>query len=183
MLCFLYRWRISGTFDNNSQLPPGCRRHLMRCDRCRTFFTSSLTLGERLSLEAAMAQPAVPARLGDQVTAMIGCSAGVSTRRPFKHWPMVAAACAAAILMPVVFMAVAYMPTARIWHGKPPTAAAQPLLRTDFSDLTPFAESVGGLLERPLAVEVETLQKQTKSVVEFLMSCSGADLATRRQAL
>jgi hypothetical protein len=156
----------------------------MRCGRCRSFFTSSLALGERLSLEAAMAQPAVPARLGDQVTAMIGRGVGSGNRSRAGHWPSVAAACAAVILVPLVLLAVSHLrtdPAERV--GDPPPLRLQGLFGTDAVAVEQFAESVGGLLERPLAAEVETLQRQTKSVVEFLMACSGADMAIRREAM
>jgi len=184
MLCVLYRWKISNTFDSGRELSAVCRRHLMRCDRCRSFFTSSLALGERLSLEAALAQPAVPGRLGDQVAAMIGRGVGIGARPRGGHWRSIVAACAAVILMPVVFLAVSHLPTTPTGDiDSAPITTLQNLLGTNTGGVEQVAESVGGLLERPLAAEVESLQRQTKSAVDFLMACSGADMAIRRQAL
>ncbi|MBE0535458.1 MAG: hypothetical protein IH624_07285 [Phycisphaerae bacterium] len=184
MLCLAYRWKISNTFDSNLELSARCRRHLMRCDACRSFFRSSLALGERLSLEAALAQPSVPARLGGEVTALISRSAGVGNRVQTSHRrAAAAAACAAAVLMPVVFAAVGYFRADRT----PPSAGPEPVavqaFGTDTAPLATFAQSVGRLLERPLAAEVEALQRQGKSAIEFLLVCTGADLTIRREPL
>ncbi|MGI6271914.1 MAG: hypothetical protein ACOYLD_06120 [Anaerohalosphaeraceae bacterium] len=183
MFCTVYRWTISNTFDNNRQLPAACRRHLMRCDGCRSFFTSSLALGERLSLEAAMTQPALPARLGHEIAATIGHPVAENWRRPAAHWPWVAAACAAVALLPIVFLAASYLRNEHRDEAIPPPTSLSALLGTDSARVDRLAESVGGLLERPLAVEVETLQNQTRSFVRFLMSCSGADMSLNHQAM
>ncbi len=132
-----------------------------------------------------MAQPAVPARLGDRVTAIIGYGAGLHSRPVANHRSIAAVACAAAVLLLTLLLATSYFnaDAPEPVNAGPSLAAAGFLGVDSVPPFEHFAASVGGLLERPLATEIQMLQRQTVSAVQFLVACSGADITIRRDAL
>ena len=103
MLCWFYRWKISDTFDGDGSLPDRCRRHLLRCDRCRQFFKTSIALGERLSLEAALTCPDVPAQLRQRIALTVSSGNRKTPKPPFDVRRRVAAA----VLMTALFAVTA----------------------------------------------------------------------------
>jgi hypothetical protein len=178
MFCWFYRWKISDTFDGGGSLPDRCRCHLLRCDRCREFFKSSIALGERLSLEAALTCPDVPAQLRQRIALTVSSSNRKTPKPPFGIRRSVAAACvAAAVLMTALFVVTAH----RRGGGSdvevaPASAMLQSIFYTDEMTIDNLPESVGGFVERPLAGQLETITRQTESAVKFLIACTTVEM-------
>ena len=178
MLCWFYRWNISSTFDGDGSLSDRCRRHLLQCDRCREFFKSSIALGERLSLEAALTCPDVPAQLRQRIALTVSSSNRKAIKPPFGIRRRVAAACvAAAVLMTALFAVTAHRrgagPDVEV---APASAILQSIFYTDEMTVDNLSESVGGFVERPLAGQLETIARQTESAVKFLIACTTVEM-------
>ena len=177
MLCWFYKWKISDTFDGDGSLSDGCRRHLLQCNHCRQFFKSSIALGERLSLEAALTCPDVPAQLRQRIALTVSSSNRKTLKPPFSIRRSVAAACVAAVLMTALFAVTAH----RRGGGSdvevvPASAMLQSIFYTDEMTVDNLPESVGGFVERPLAGQLEAIAKQTESAVKFLIACTTVEM-------
>ena len=178
MLCWFYKWKISDIFDGNGTLSDRCRRHLLQCNRCRQFFKTSIALGERLSLEAALTCPDVPAQLRQRIALTVSSSNRKTPKPPFGIQRRVAAACvAAAVLMTALFAVTAH----RRGSGSdaevaPASAMLQSIFYTDEMTVDNLPESVGGFVERPLTGQLETIAKQTESAVKFLIACTTVEM-------
>ncbi len=178
MFCWSYRWKISGTLDDGGSLSDRCRRHLLQCERCGEFFKSSIAIGERLSLEAAMTSPDIPAQLRQRITLTISNSNRKTSKPPFNIPRSVAAAC----VMAAVLMTALFAVTARRRSSDPDIAIAQAsaTLQSIFGaeELTVenLPESLGGFVERPLTGQLEAIARQTESAVKFLIACTTVEM-------
>ncbi len=183
MLCWFYRWKISDTFDGDGSLPDRCRRHLLQCERCGEFFKTSIALGERLSLEAALTCPDVPAQLRQRIALTVSSSNRKTPKPPFGVRRSVAAACvAAAVLITALFAVTAHRrggdPHVEV---APVSATLQSIFYTNEMTIDNLPESVGGFVERPLTGQLETIAKQTESAVKFLIACATVEMPSAGQ--
>ena len=183
MFCWSYRLKISGALDDGGSLSDRCRRHLLQCERCGEFFKSSIAIGERLSLEAAMTSPDIPAQLRQRITLTISNSNRKTSKPPFNIPRRVAAAC----VMAAVLMTALFAITARRHSSDPDVGVAQAsaTLQSIFGaeELTVenLPESLGGFVESPLAGQLEAIARQTESAVKFLIACTAIEIPDAEQ--
>lgn len=177
MLCWFYRWKMSDIFDGDGSLSDRCRRHLLRCNRCREFFKTSIALGEQLSLEATLTCPDVPAQLRQRIALTVSSSNRKTPKPSFGIRRRVAVACvAAAVLMTALFAVTAHRRNGSDLEVAPVSAMLQSIFYTDEMTVDNLPESVGGFIERPLAGQLETIAKQTEFAVKFLIACTTVEM-------
>lgn len=183
MFCWSYRWKISGTLDDGGSLSDRCRRHLLQCQRCGEFFKSSIAIGERLSLEAAMTSPDIPPQLRQRITLTISNSNRKTSKPSFGIRRSVVAACVmAAVLMTALFAVTAHRRGGDSdVEVAPASATLQSIFYTNEMTVDNLPESLGGFVERPLAGQLETIARQTESAVKFLIACTAVEIPDAEQ--
>lgn len=172
MFCSIFRLMISHALDGDSRLSGTTEKHIRHCASCREFYETCLSLAEGLTREAAISNQEVSERLS--VSALKGMprrrtdtySVGLRRRRT------VAAACVALIvLMVILFLAVRRDDQDTSQPGQvEPVAALRALVGEDFATVWP------GLIEEPLAVELNNLADDTESALRFLVACVAVDI-------
>ncbi len=184
MFCWSYRWKISGTLDDGGSLSDRCRRHLLQCQRCGEFFKSSIAIGERLSLEAAMTSPDIPAQLRQRIALTISNSNRKTSKPPVNIPRSVVAAC----VMAAVLMTALFAVTARRRSPDPDigiaqaSATLQSIFHAEELTVENLPESPGGFVERPLTGQLEAIARQTESAVKFLIACTAIEIPDAEQA-
>ena len=148
--------------------PPGhiTQRHMERCESCRRFYESCRFLGDGLRAEAMDLSSACKQRIERIKKGLAGPSR--RTRYiPIRLRYFAAAACMAlAATAAVMFMS-------RPPEPRPPVE--EPGI--PFSDLfvTDLQTTWSGLLEEPLAGEMNSLARDTESAIRFLVACVDVD--------
>ncbi|MBA7660495.1 hypothetical protein ES703_68497 [subsurface metagenome] len=172
MFCWFFRLMISHAADGDSRLSETTEKHIRHCASCREFYEICLSLGEGLAREAAISNEEVSERLSAHILK------GMSRRRigtytiGLRMRPMVAAACVALIvLMGVLFLAVRRDGQDTGQPGQvEPVAALRALVGENFPAVWP------GLIEEPLAGELNNLADDTESALRFLVACVAVDI-------
>jgi len=174
MFCWLYRFMISSALDAGGELSAATQRHIENCGDCRGFHQMCLWLSEGLTREAARrdGDDELSADFGRRVLAAAPATRHRRAERfalPIR-WsrPALAAACiAVAALIGVLFMTSS--------PNEPPVAAPARIdgLYKLMGDGHPTAWA--GLVEKPLADEIENLAQDTESAVRFLVACVRVD--------
>ena len=170
MFCWLYRFMISSAVDADNRLSAGTRRHIENCAHCQGFHEMCLSLGEGLRCEAPRsgADEELPAQLRRRVLARlrrIPARDAPTYKLPIR-WarPAVAAACIAVVaVIGALFL--------NFGPNEPPVAERARIdgLYNLMGDGHPAAWA--GLVDKPLADEIENLAEGTESAVRFLVAC------------
>jgi len=167
MFCWLYRFMISSAVDADNRLSTGTQRHIENCAHCQGFHEMCLSLGQGLRSEAARrgADEELPARFGRRVLAAVPARAAETYKLPIRRSrTVIAAACiAVAVLLGTLFLTLSQ-------NESPPTEPARiDGLYNLMGDGHPAAWA--GLVDKPLAGELENLAEGTESAVRFLVAC------------
>jgi len=172
MFCWLFRLMISHAADGDSRLSETTEKHIRHCASCREFYETCLSLGQGLTREAAISNEEVSERLSNRILMAMPHRRTEAYKVRMKMRPMVAAACVALIvLMVVLFLAVRRdgqdtNPSGRV----EPVAALRALVGENFPAGWP------GLINEPLANELNNLTNDTESALRFLVACVAVDI-------
>lgn len=170
MFCWLYRFMISNALDAGNKLSAATQKHIENCADCQGFRQMCLSLGEGLRHEAARrsGDEELPADFGRQVLAAVS-TRGAETFKLTVKWarPALAAACiAVAVLIGVLFMSLS--PNE---HPVAEPARMDGLYNLMGDGHLRLRRTWAGLVEKPLAGEIENLAEGTESAVRFLVAC------------
>ena len=165
MLCWLFRFMISDAADNESNLSPATQRHVDKCSDCKSFYETSLSMGQTLKRQAAELNEDLPAHFAQRVLEAAPDRTDRTYKIAPKSWHLaLAAAC-------IVIVASLTVPLLTLNQPDPPqheTARTDGLYRL-IDDGNPAA--LAGLVERPLSNEIDNLAESTESAVRFLVAC------------
>lgn len=185
MFCFLYKIWISHILDNDKPLPALVKRHVIRCDRCRTVARQLSFVHQNLSLEAPISQRVFAVFLREKIMKTISNhkpAADVSMpekpRRSLTHTMTFRLTTAAACL--IIFWSVALNiltdttpepdPDMDITKVVPQMVAISqeiPVAQSLSSDIPQLQE----LIEAPITTELEMLQRDAENVTRSLLGC------------
>lgn len=172
MFCSIFRFMISHTVDGNSRLSRTTEKHIRHCASCREFYQTCLSLGEGLTHEAAISNDEVSERLSARVLTAIHHQRPKTHKVRMRLLPMVAAACLALIFLTgVLFLTVWRDDKGTSQPGQvEPVAALRALVGED------FVAGLPGLIEEPLASEINNIADDTESALRFLVACVSVDI-------
>ena len=165
--------------DGDSQPSGTTQKHIRHCASCREFYEICLSLGEGLTREAAISNQEVSEQLSARVLK------GMSRRRidtysvALKMRLMVAAACVALIvLIGALFLALSRDDKGNGRPNQIEVAAVIQELRAAYELVgQDLPGALPGVIERPLAGELNNLADDTESAVRFLVACVAVDIA------
>lgn len=184
MFCSIFRLMISHAADGDNRLSEATEKHIRHCVSCREFYETCLSLGKGLAREAAISNEEVSERLSARVLK------GTSRRRTdtysvrLRMRPMVAAACVALIVLTGVLLLLRqpekqqpnqYEQAAKVIHDI--VVSADNLAGGSLAK-EQFPGGWSGLIEEPLAGELNNLANDTESALRFLVACVAVDISS-----
>ena len=178
MFCWLFRFLISHVVDGDNQPSGITGKHIRYCADCRQFYNTCLSLGERLTREAAISNDRTSRPLNEQILS------AMSGRRTEKHkvgvkfWISAAAACLALAVLIGASLLVAQRDDRN--NGQPDGSQ----MAAGIQELRAVYQQVGqdipktwpAVIEKPLASELDSLANDTESAVRFLVACVAVDI-------
>jgi len=178
MFCWFFRLMISHSVDGDKQPSPITQRHIRHCTPCRQFYNTCLSLGERLTQEAAISNDRISRRLSEQILSAMPSRRTEKHKVGVKFWISAAAACLAL----AVLIGALLLVTQR--NGRDIAQAKQPQMVDAIQELRLLYRQVGkdlpiirpGTIEKPLANEFKSLTNDTQSAVRFLVACVAVDI-------
>lgn len=153
MLCPIFQLMISAAIDSRKPLGARTHRHLGRCDACKRFRETCLTLGETLRSEASALPPA-----DGGVSPQILASPLPRRRRPSMRFVQLAAAC-------VAIVASIFWLNGRVQPTSEPTRYA--FATPDIA----IAQTWTQMLAAPLVTEAQNLSNDAQFGLRFLITC------------
>ena len=165
MLCWLFRFIISGAVDAENRLSGRAQRHVRRCAGCRAFYETCLSLGEGLRREAAGFDEDLPVQFARRVFDAAPAGAEQTSKLPGRRLrPVLAAACIVIVAsLGAVFLTLNQDDPDPVERGR--IGGVYRLI--DDGHPTAWA----GLIEKPLSGELDNLAEGTESAVRFLVAC------------
>lgn len=186
MFCWIFKWMISNAADRNSELSDAAKGHICHCGRCRQFYETCLTLAEQLKHRAAIRHTKFGERLSKRVLEVVSCQQRNDGLARLRARPVVAAACAASIVLAAGLFLVGRrggQETGQKNGRIESSAAMQGLFFTEKLagvDLMEkgFPAEWSGLVEKPLTDEIDNITNDTKSTLQFLflVACVPVDI-------
>ncbi len=182
MFCSIFRLMISHAVDGDSRLSGATQKHIRHCASCREFYEICLSLGEGLTREATISNEEVSERLSARVLTAMHLRRTETYKVRMRLRPMVAAACVALIVLTGVLLLL------RQPEKQQPNQyeKAVKVIR----DIVVSADNLAGgnlvkeqlpagwpgLIEEPLANELNNLADDTESALRFLAACVAVDI-------
>ncbi|MHC4461455.1 MAG: hypothetical protein ACYS6W_12165 [Planctomycetota bacterium] len=172
MFCSIFKLMISHAADGDNRLSETTEKHITHCASCREFYETCLSLGEGLTREAAISNEEVSERLSARVPKVMSRRRIDTYTVRLRLWPIMAAACVALIaLIGILFLALR-----RDGQDAGPTAQVEPIAELRAMVGEDFAAGWPGLIEEPLANELNNLANDTESALRFLVACVAVDI-------
>lgn len=180
MFCGLYRLMISHAMDGDNQLPGVAKKHIHNCTNCREFYETCLLLTKGLKRAASILASEASEGLSTRTLTALSRGQIETYKVKVKLWPILAAACVAVIILAGVLFLVG--------RRHPKNTENEPVIAELPSIFTPYKMLVGepgkenlptvwsGLVEKPLANELDNLVDNTESSVRFLVACVAVDI-------
>lgn len=178
MLCWFFRLMISHSVDADNQPSPITEKHIRYCADCRDFYNTCLSLGERLTHEAAISKDSVFEGLSGRILTAIRSRREETHKVRPKLWIPATAACLALTVLIGALLLVAQRDDRN--NGQP----NQTQMAIAIQELRAVYEQVGqdltitwpAVIEEPLASELDSLANDTESAVRFLVACVAVDI-------
>jgi predicted anti-sigma-YlaC factor YlaD len=170
---------ISHTQDGDNPPSPITQKHIRHCADCRRFYKTCQSLGERLKREAAISNKRLTGRLSERILSAMAGRRMEKQNKAVKFWIPAAAACMALIVL-IGAMLLVLKP-----NGNNNAQPSQDEMSDAIEQLRSVYKRVGqdlpvtwpGVIEEPLANELESLTNDTQSAVRFLVACVDVDVA------
>ena len=174
---------ISHAVDGDSRLSEATQKHIRHCASCREFYEICLSLGEGLTREATISSEEVSERLSARILTAMHLRRTETYKVRMRLRPMVAAACVALIVLTGVLLLLRqpekqqpnqYEQAVKVIRDIVVSAdnlAGGSLVKEQFPAGWP------GLIEEPLANELNNLADDTESALRFLVACVAVDIS------
>jgi len=173
MFCWFFRFKISDAMDGDGVLSRAVEKHIRRCADCREFYNGCVLLADGLRGKAAVSNDGTSRRLSKRVLRVVPYRQTAVRKVSIRLWPVAAAACIALVVLAGVLFLAKYQREQIGREGVPGTEiqVVRSLVGGD------FAGAWSGVVERPLAEEMEKLEGNTESAVRFLVTCVAVNVA------
>ena len=181
MFCGLFRLMISQAVDGDNQLSGLTKKHIHHCASCQEFYQTCLSLAKGLKREAAIPCGKVSEGLSTRILTAIPRRQIETYKMKVKLWPILTAACVGLIVLTgVLFLA------GRRYRQNTKDGQVIVQLPNIFTTYELLGSRLGeknspkawpGLIEKPLASELDNLVVDTESAVRFLVACVAVDFS------
>jgi len=183
MFCSIFRLMISHAADGDGRLSGTTEKHIRHCASCREFYKTCLSLGEGLTREAAISNEEISERLSNRILTAMHHRRTEAYKVGVKLWPTVAAACVGLIVLTGALLLLRqpekqqpnqYEQAAKVIRDIVVSAdnlAGGSLVKEQFPAGWP------GLIQEPLANELNNLADDTESALRFLVACVAVDIS------
>lgn len=172
MFCPIFRLMISYAADGDNRLSETTEGHIRHCASCREFYETCLSLGEGLTREAAISNEEVSERLSARVPKVMSRRQIDTYTVRLRLRPIVAAACVALIVLMVILL----LAVRRDDEDAGPPGQVEPIAKLRALVGEDFTAGWPGLIQEPLAGELENLADDTESALRFLVACVAVDI-------
>jgi len=158
--------------DGDGVLSRAVERHIHRCANCQDFYSTCLSLSERLKSETVIPDRNLSARLRKHVLTAIPHQQTKTMKFTVRWWPAAVAACLTLIVL------IGTMLIAKRFNDR---LTAISNVQTEIQNLRTivgkeFPTALPELIERPLASEAKNLADNTEAAVRFLVACVAVDV-------
>jgi len=172
MFCWLFRLMISHAADGDNRLSPAAEKHIRHCEDCRCFYSTCLSLSERLKSEIVVSDRNLSVRLRKRVLTAMPHQQTKTISFRVKWWPAAAAACLTLIVLIGAMLFAKRMNDrmTAIRDVQIEIRNLQTLVGEEFPTAWPE------LIEGPLANEAKNLADDTEAAVRFLVACVAVDV-------
>jgi len=165
MFCWYFRLLISGAFDSGKQLSQRTRNHIEHCEKCRKFYTLCRSTDAGLSQQAESTDSKLSGRLRQRIIDSVSEKKVKKHKVGYRLRPVLAAAAVIAIVLTGIFVLNLNQESTRPERHIDFPGNIQVLINRG------LAMDVPGLIESPLAVEMDNIEGDTESAVRFLIDC------------
>ena len=162
MLCFLYKWMISRSFDTRKPLSSSTKKHVRQCSSCRKLFDISRTLKETGIIDPGSLYSPSPQGLENKILAQL------------EEWPLperkksrsliLVSACSGALATILLFVFLTLKPFS-------PSPSMNDILKGPFHDLfqsRPTVQAFVSQAENPYEKEMLGLKTAATSAAAYL---------------
>lgn len=170
MFCWLFRLMISNSIDVNRPISATTKRHLEKCPNCRHFYSLCHSLEEALPAEAKVLVQDSPPISNERIMQGIAKTGNVNVDVRNKFRPFAVAAGIALILLVGILLLPSGRKTANDSDFGMAVAELTDMLNLDRE------QALSGLVEKPLATELQSIVADTESAARFLYTCVAVDV-------
>lgn len=167
MFCWYFKYLISRAADSDRQLSQRTKKHIEHCESCRSFYTLCRSMEAGLREQAESTDSKLSSRLRQRIIDSVSEKKVKTHKVGLRFRPVLAAAAVIAVVLAGIFVFNLNQenkePDVHIVHAD--SARIQDLVKGIYSSNLP------GMVENPLAVEMDNLEEDTKSAVKFLIDC------------
>jgi predicted anti-sigma-YlaC factor YlaD len=162
MYCWIMKWRIACSIDDDKALGPHLSQHLARCLPCRNYYHAQSRTSELLS------------ETYRENSSSIGITADTppATKGPVrgKSWFTYATALAACL-------AIAMGLITTVWKTDPDAFQPEAVLNSYSEKITPKGLSVlsAALLQKSIGSEIDHISTDVREAAQFLVRCTPYD--------
>lgn len=165
MFCRLFKFMISNSVDAHSGLSHTTRKHIRKCEDCRSFYETCLSLGDGLRRHAADFDEELPDDFARRVFDAASAPNRPTLKLPVRWFPP---ALAATCILIVASLAVILL---TLGHEGPNVVEPRRIdgISRLMDDGRPTAWA--GYVKKPLSDELDNVTEGTESAVRFLVAC------------
>lgn len=165
MFCWYFKYLISRAADSNRQLSQRTRNHIEHCEMCRKFYSLCRSMDAGLKQQAESTDSKLSGRLRQRIINSVSKKKVKTYKVGIRLRPVLAAAAVIAVVLAGIFVLNLNKESIRPERHIDFPGNIQVLINRG------LAMDVPGLIESPLATEIDNIEEDTESAVRFLIDC------------
>lgn len=170
MRCIYFKWKISGSIDDKSEMSSSVSRHLRKCSNCREFYRTSLSMGREMAGSGCADYEFDREAFTDRIAERIDFDRPeVISRRKYLPYNAIAAGI---LLLVLVLLTVPYNRDNET-NMSGAIKDITNLLPPKSQELIARPTEIASLISDPYAREIAGLRKNAESAFKFALSCTG----------
>jgi hypothetical protein len=163
MFCWYFKYLISRAADSNRQLSQRTRNHIEHCEMCRKFYSLCRSMDASLREQADNPDSKLSGRLKERIINSVSEKKVKTYKVDIRLRTVLAAAAVIAVVLAGIFV---------LSLNREKTVPQSDIgLAGRFERLSGIASDLPGLIESPLATEIDNIEEDTESAVRFLIDC------------
>ncbi len=163
MFCWYFKYLMSRAADSNRQLSQCTRNHIEHCEKCRKFYTLCRSMDARLRQQTEGSDSKLSSHLRQRIINSVSEKKVKTYKVGIRLRTVLAAAAVIAVVLAGIFV---------LSLDREKTVQQSDIgLAGRFERLSGIASGLPGLIENPLATEIDNIEEDTESAVRFLIDC------------